>query len=323
MLAYCALNQLKSSLRALYTRKFSFIGQEIWYPSSRSELDLIDKSYEDCVSRLGASYPGYDDSSYMKWLKNTRNIDQSVDADVTDIVYPSDTYQTWKILYARLRELHLECACEEHKENLRELEQLGIYSPEKIPQFSLVNKYLNYKTGFKLVPCGGMINPRSFLYGLAYKIFYSSRYIRHQSAVFYSPEPDVAHELMGHVPLFANNDFAELSQSIGLRSLGATEEEIEKLAKIYFYSVEFGIVGNQILGAGILGSCDEIALIKNKKVEIKEWDLEKVLKSEFTLSDYQPGYYSAESLLEMKRLIKEGIDFIRPMQPLKRIPVYL
>lgn len=194
-----------------------------------------------------------------------RNLTQSVDSDVSNILYSSESNKTWNLLYSTLRELHHSYACEEHKDKLEELENLGIYTRFDIPQFSLINKYLMKNTGFKMVPVGGMINSRSFLYGLAHRIFYSTRYIRHSSVPFYSPEPDVVHELMGHVPLFANEDFADLSHAIGLRSLGASDQEIEKLAKIYFYSVEFGIIGDKILGAGILGSCSETEYVGKGK----------------------------------------------------------
>lgn len=126
----------------------------------------------------------------------------------------------------------------------------------------------------------------------------------------YTPEPDVVHELMGHAPLLANEDFAELSQTYGLASLGASDQDIERLATCYWFTIEFGLYRQEssgelkAYGAGLLSSFGEMEYACAKRPpgdeasgpEYLPWDPLVAAETAYPITTYQPTYFVADSL---------------------------
>eukprot|EP00604_Paraphysomonas_vestita_P001269 CAMPEP_0174824298 /NCGR_PEP_ID=MMETSP1107-20130205/32819_1 /TAXON_ID=36770 /ORGANISM="Paraphysomonas vestita, Strain GFlagA" /LENGTH=229 /DNA_ID=CAMNT_0016050905 /DNA_START=736 /DNA_END=1425 /DNA_ORIENTATION=+ len=198
------------------------------------------------------------------------------------------------------------------------------YSNTRIPQAQDISEFLQRQTGFRLRPVAGLLSSRDFLNGLAFRVFFSTQYLRHHSKPLYTPEPDICHELIGHAPMFADTDFADFSQEIGLASLGASDEEIKKLAACYWHSVEFGLVkesgSTKAYGAGLLSSFGELEYAcspdrpaggTDQRPELRNWDPKEAGITEFPITTYQPIYFVAQSLGDAKDRMRTYCEHLK------------
>merc|ERR1711871_1259017 len=148
------------------------------------------------------------------------------------------------------------------------------------------------------------LTSRDFLNALAFRVFHSTQYIRHESRPLYTPEPDICHELLGHVPLFTDPDFADFGQTIGLASLGASDEEMTQLVSLYWFTVEFGMCRQagelRAYGAGLLSSFGELSYCVSSEPKHLPFDPAVAATHPYPITDYQPVYFVADSFKDAK-----------------------
>eukprot|EP00835_Amoeboradix_gromovi_P001093 NODE_43_length_28809_cov_0.237200.p12 type:complete len:298 gc:universal NODE_43_length_28809_cov_0.237200:1755-2648(+) len=205
-----------------------------FFPRQLRDLDTFADKVLSYGMELKADHPGFKDPDYRKRRSEITEKAKTyrTGMPLPHVNYTSDELKTWSTVYTKLTELFPTHACAEHQKVFPLLVRHCGYSANKIPQIHDISIFLKSCTGFTLRPVMGLLSSRDFLNGLAFRVFHSTQYIRHHSKPLYTPEPDVCHELLGHVPMFADADFADFSQEIGLASLGATDEDIKKLATV-------------------------------------------------------------------------------------------
>jgi phenylalanine-4-hydroxylase len=282
-----------------------------WFPVRLRDLDRVPKDVLEGGNDLVADHPGFTDQAYRASREKIAIIasEYKQGTPIPTVEYTEEEIKTWGAVYTKLKPLLLAHACKEHVRMLPLLEDNCGYSEHHIPQLQDISDFLKDSTGFTLRPVSGLLSARNFLYGLAFRVFFSTQYIRHHSRPFYTPEPDICHELLGHAPMFANREFADFSQEIGLASLGATDEQITQLARCYWFSVEFGLCEQdgerKAYGAGLLSSFGELEHSMSEVPEVRPWDPFAAAQQEYPITTYQPIYYSATSFTEAKKQMVE------------------
>ena len=277
-------------------------------PMNRKDLDQIFDETWGYGAELDADHPGFTDQAYRerrkvigKAAKNFRHGDI-----IPTIDYTEDETATWATCFNKLSKLAPIAACKEYNNSFPHLKM----TPDEVPQLKDITNILDERTGFMMRPVSGLLASKNFLHAIAYKVFSSTQYIRHNSVPFYTPEPDLIHELIGHAPLLADPTYGDFSQAVGVASLGAVDDDITKLATVYWFSMEFGVCEEEgeikAYGAGILSSYGEVEnTIIDKKADIQPFDPFKMAVQPYPITQYQPIVFNAETLKKATEIIKD------------------
>ncbi|MBV9243022.1 MAG: phenylalanine 4-monooxygenase [Acidobacteria bacterium] len=280
------------------------------YTVAKEDLpDFRDMPFED-IEELHIEHPGANDHEYRTRRDHIASLAKKFrqTGEITDVDYTEEEQGIWRHVAAQLAELHQKYASPFY---LRAKKELGITN-DRIPQLSAMSKRLTETTGFRLAPIEGLVDTRAFLSWLSYRVMLSTQYIRHHSRPDYTPEPDIVHEIIGHQPMFTNPAFADYSQFVGHGARRATDKQIEELGRLYWFTVEFGLVEHEgevkAYGAGLLSSYGELEHAFSNEVERRPFDLEQVINHDYTYSDMQPVLYVIPSYAELKDQTRKYIE---------------
>ena len=224
--------------------------------------------------------------------------------------YSGEDHRTWVTLYERQAAILPGRACDAF---LRGLDALDLHG-DGVPDFRSLSERLIALTGWSVVAVPGLVPDEVFFDHLANRRFPAGNFIRRPDQLDYLQEPDVFHDVFGHVPMLTDPTFADYMRAYGeggRRALGLGQ--LERLARLYWYTVEFGLLrapeGVRIYGAGIVSSrAESVHALESPVPRRLEFDLERVMRTPYKIDDVQALYFVAPCL-EALRHATQDVDF--------------
>lgn len=249
---------------------------------------------------LDPDHPGFRDAVYRDRRNRIARIalDYASGQPVPEAPYSDDEHAVWATVLAELSAAHRAHACRE----VRALQEVLPLDPAAIPQLHDLNPRLEAISGFRMEPVAGLVTPRTFLRYLGRRVFLSTQYVRHHSRPHYTPEPDVIHELVGHAATLVHPGIAELNGLVGQAADVATAEEMARIERVYWYTLEFGLVAEEgvpkAFGAGLLSSIGELTGFQTNAA-LQQWDLDAIAATPYDPTTYQSVLFVAPSFTRM------------------------
>jgi phenylalanine-4-hydroxylase len=215
--------------------------------------------------------------------------------------YSQEEHAIWRLLFERQQRLLVGRACHEYLEGLDGLD----VAASGIPDFRRLSDILDRATGWRIVAVPGLVPDDVFFAHLARRRFPSTCFIRRRDQLDYLQEPDIFHDISGHVPLLMNPVFADYLQAYGeggLKALGLGH--LQRLARLYWYTVEFGLIataeGLRIYGSGILSSAGEsVYCLEDPRPRRLRFDLRRIMRTRYRIDDFQQLYFVIDSFQQL------------------------
>ena len=268
-------------------------------------LDISPHSAHNCPSMLATlelptDHPGFSDPDYRSRRGHIAAVGAAYHPGrpIPDVEYTAGEDEVWRIVSRQLARQHQAHACREYLLGAHRLVLPG----ERVPQLREVDAHVYTLTGFHIRPVPGLVPPGDFYGALAERTFLSTQYVRHHSVPFYTPEPDLVHEIIGHANMLASPTLADLYMEAGRASARTTSTEaMEFFSKVFWFTLEFGVLFEEGLlkayGAGLLSSYGELDAYLD--AEVRDWNLLEMGTRTYDIAHYQPVLFASASFEQM------------------------
>ncbi len=257
-------------------------------------------------SIVQTSYPGAHDGSYRQRITDLVSQSEAVWPELPSYDYNDAEHETWRLVSEVLIKLQDHYSCRPYLDG-RDALNLPI---DRIPQLNDVSATMEAATGFMLAPVGGLLEKGEFLSMLQHKVMRCTPYMRHPSYPFFTPEPDIVHELRGHAPMFMHAPFVALSVGIGRAAQAAVdagdEELLNQIGLFYWYTVEYGLIREdgkiKLFGAGTNGGIQDLLRAVDPTIEKRPFDLDAIRQLSIDYDAPQEVFFVAESFEQITEM---------------------
>lgn len=238
------------------------------------------------------------------------SIEGTIGHNIIAPTYSQEQHETWKELLKKQKNLVQTYLCQEYIEGVKYLK----FPAERIPSLAYSSQELKKCTDWQVIRAEGLVSPVNFFALLANKVFPCTDFIRHIDEIDYTPAPDTFHDQIGHLPMITHSRFAAFFHLFGIAGAAAkTEEEVEWFNRIYWFTVEFGLINptahlgkerkpalTRIYGAGIASSCGEILYSLSDKVKKVPFNIDTVINTDFDIHHMQELLFEISSFDELE-----------------------
>ena len=213
------------------------------------------------------------------------------------IAYTAEQHGVWQELVERRLPQLQQHACAEYLDGFK---QIGLQA-DRLPNLRDVSSRLTPRTGWASTPVSGFLPADAFFEMLAARMFPTTTWLRSRESMDYTPEPDIFHDVFGHVPMHAHPVFADFLEKYGKICAAVIDrpEALERLGRLFWFTVEFGLIRQageiKVYGSGLISSHGECTRVLAGGCEIRDFKLEEVLNQEMQTSEMQPILFAVDS----------------------------